>query len=261
MKRPLREDEGRVAQHLAERPLHGSRVALGLLEEDERGEEEDERGEGGADEDLRDAEGDAHLAREDRPEPASDVHEGVVDRVAERLRLVRRRPGDGPDDARLDERAADRGDQERADDPGLRPDGLDERLPHRHPREADEEVAEREDGEAGREALLEAVAVDDRPREDREEVDGEAVEADEADAEGPEADRLGEEDREDDLRAVEGEALEQLENVGDPERPGEAGLQLGETCGEVQGRSFSGSRRNAASSGARRAASTARWVC
>ena len=42
----------------------------------------------------------------------------------------------------------------------------------------------------------------------------------------PEADLLGDEDREDGLAPVVGEALEELEHVGDPERPAEAAAQL-----------------------------------
>ena len=107
--------------------------------------------------------------------------------------------------------------------PRLRPDRLHERLAERQPAQADHEVADREDAEAGHQAALEAVAVDDRPREQRQEVE-QRVE-DRAGEEGrglrAEAHLLGDEDREDGLAAVVGEALEELEHVGDPEGPAE----------------------------------------
>ena len=226
------EDERRVRDDLRERPSLAR--PRGLAVEHER--PEDERGgdAGRHEEDGRDPEPGPHLAREDRPEEAAEVHERVVDGVAEGLRLLGRRPRDGPDDARLDERAADRRDDEGEDDVALLPERVDERLPGRQAREPDERVPDAEDREAGEEAALEAEPVHDDAREDREAEDEAAVDPDEVVARRAEPDRAVQVDGEDRLGAVEREALEQLEDVRDPERAREARAENLESCGEIQ---------------------------
>ncbi len=63
-----------------------------------------------------------------------------------------------------------RGDDQRAQHPGFRTDRLHERLPHRQARQADQEVAQRENGEARHEAAAEAETIDDRPGERRRQI-------------------------------------------------------------------------------------------
>ena len=61
--------------------------------------------------------------------------------------------------------------QQRQDHVGLLAEGRDERRPGGEAREADQEVAEREDGEADEEAAPEAVAVDDGAGQDGQQIE------------------------------------------------------------------------------------------
>ena len=186
----------------------------------------------------------SHLHGEQRADRAAEVHQGVVDRVAERLGLRRRRARHGADDGGLDERAADRGDDQRHDHVGRSPERVHQRLARRQAAEADQKVADAEDREAGEEALLEAVAVDDGAGERRQEVEQRIEQAADQEAGLARAETylLGDVDRQDRLRAVVGEALEQLDDVGDPEGAGESGLRLLEKGCQSRSCRFSGRR-------------------
>jgi hypothetical protein len=219
--------ETRIGNHGYEILQRGGNVgrwfigrALGVAEKEQHHEEHREHAERGDAENLFDAEMAMRPGSDKGAGSAADVHHGVVDGIADGADVFLGGARGGTDDARFDERDAQRGKNQDAADKEAERHGIAKRREPGSSNRANQEIGRRQDEVGQREGAAEPEAVGSGSAENRQEPDHAAEDAGQrAGLLRGEVELFLEVEGQRSERAVVGEALEDFRDVGHPEGP------------------------------------------
>ena len=192
--------------------------ALRLLEKKEHGEKHEEDADGRNAEDVFDAHVFVHPGGYKRTESAADVHQGVVDRIADGTDIFPGGPGGGAHDAGLDQGDAEGGKHEHDGHQGDQRNRIANGSEPGRPQGTQEKIGPREEHISERKSAAEAQPVGDGAAENGEEPNQAAEQTGKiGGAFGGEIQRFVKVAGQRSEGRIVGEALEELAEVGDPE--------------------------------------------
>ena len=175
-----------------------------------------------------------HPRRDKRAKRAANIHQRVVDRIADRAHIFVRRAGRGAHYAGLHHRHAERRQHQDECNQRHQWNGVAQRREPWRAERAEQEIRAREDKIRDGQRAAEAQAVSDGSAKDGQEPDQPAEEAGKiGGALGGEVQRFVEIAGQRRKGGVIGKALEQFADVGDPERPLKAGAHFRDSLPDV----------------------------